>query len=235
MNTYSRTRATAAVLALACGAAAPVMATGSAVPVPAIRQVVVLGDSLAVSPSPSRGFPAHLQEMIDRARLPWTVINAGVSGDTTAGGVQRVAPLLGPKVGVLVFALGANDGLRGVPAERVASNLSTIVRSAQARGVKVLLCGMETLPMRGWNYLLAFHRVFPTLASQHGVPLVPFLLDGVALVSEMNGPDGVHPNAAGARRIAENVWPALESLLRDGEAGREEAAAGRAPAVTAAS
>jgi acyl-CoA thioesterase I len=206
---------TAGVLPGACGGSAVATATGPSATAPtSVRRVVVLGDSLAVSPSMAEAFPAHLQHMIDRHGLPWTVVNAGVSGDTTAGGVRRVEGLLTRDVGALVVALGANDGLRGLSTDAVSRNLSVIIETAQASGIAVLLCGMETLPTKGWEYLLAFHRVFPDLASKHGVPLVPFLLSGVALVPEMNGSDGFHPNATGARRIAENVWPSLEPLLR---------------------
>jgi acyl-CoA thioesterase-1 len=173
---------------------------------------VVLGDSLAVSPSPAQAFPAQLQQIIDREGLRWVVVNAGINGDTTASGVRRVEALL-TDVGALVVALGANDGLRGIPTDTVARNLTAIVQAAQMRGIAVLLCGMETVPTRGWDYLLAFHRIYPAIASELPVPLVPFLLSGVALVPEMNGPDGFHPNAAGARRIAENVWPFLQPLL----------------------
>lgn len=179
-----------------------------------MRRVVVLGDSLAVFPSAKESFPAQLQKMVESVALPWVVVNAGVSGDTTTGGVRRFERLLAPDVGVLVVALGANDGLRGVPADTVSRNVSTIIETAQSRGITVLLCGMETPPTHGWDYTVAFHRIFPALASKHNVPVVPFLLSGVALMRDMNGPDGVHPNAAGARRIAENVWPFLEPLLR---------------------
>jgi acyl-CoA thioesterase I len=205
----------AAAVAMACGAETPATPTQAVAVPPAVRRVVVLGDSLAVSPSRAQSFPAQLQVMVERAGLPWVVVNAGISGDTTAGGVRRVEPLLTPDVGVLVLALGANDGLRGLPPDSVARNLSTIIEAAHARAIDVLLCGMETLPSHGWDYMFGFHRVFPTVASEHRVTLVPFLLDGVALVPEMNGPDGVHPNSAGARRIAETVWPALERLLGD--------------------
>ena len=133
---------------------------------------------------------------------------------TRPGGVRRLEPLLGADVGVLVVALGANDGLGGVSVAAVERNLSTIIETAQARNIKVLLCGMETPPFNGWTYTVAFHDVFPRLARKYNVPLVPFLLSGVALVPEMNGSDGMHPNAAGARRIAENVWPYLEPMLR---------------------
>jgi acyl-CoA thioesterase-1 len=199
-------------LAAGCGSSSPsAPSADSRVPV---RRVVVLGDSLAVSPSIAQGFPAHLQAMIERDGLPWTVTNAGISGDTTADGVRRVQSLLAADVGVLVLELGANDGLAGIDTAEVRRNLSTIVEAAKARNISVLLCGMETLPTRGFDYVVAFHRVFPDVAETYAIPLVPFLLSGVAFVPELNGPDGVHPNLAGARRIAENVWPFLDRLLR---------------------
>ena len=140
--------------------------------------------------------------------------NAGVSGDTTAGGLRRVESLLAGDVGVLVVALGANDGLRGIGVSTVEKNLSTIIELAQRHNVRVLLCGMETPPTHGWDYSVAFHYVFPRLAQQYAVPLVPFLLTGVALTPDMNGPDGIHPNAAGAQRIADTIWPYLEPLVQ---------------------
>jgi acyl-CoA thioesterase-1 len=100
-----------------------------------------------------------------------------------------------------------------VPIETVKKNLASIIEHVQDRNIRVLLCGMETPPAHGWDYTLAFHRLFPALAAQYAVPLVPFLLAGVALNPDLNGPDGIHPNAAGAQRIAETVWPYLESLV----------------------
>jgi acyl-CoA thioesterase-1 len=212
-----------AVVSIACGTGSVVPTGASVTSSETVRRIVVLGDSLAVSPSRAQSFPARLQTMAEGAALPWAVVNGGVSGDTTTGGVQRVGSLLGPDVGVLVVALGANDGLAGVPPETVARNLSTIIDAAQSRDIAVLLCGMNAFPRYGLDYTVAFHRIFPALASKHGVPLVPFLLSGVVLVPEMNGPDGVHPNAAGARRIAENIWPFLEPLLQ-ADAGRRAGA-----------
>jgi acyl-CoA thioesterase-1 len=180
-----------------------------------VNRVVVLGDSLAVSPSRDQSFPSHLQQRIDTADLPWTVVNAGVRGDTTADGLRRFDTAVPRGTRVLVLELGANDGLRGIDPGRIASNLARMIEQAQSRGIVVLLCGMETPPSRGWQYTVAFHDVFPRLAAKYKVPLVPFLLAGVALVPEMNGPDTVHPNARGARRIAETVWPELAPLLRD--------------------
>ena len=200
-------------LTVGCGTASPTPSAPSATPV-AVRRVVVLGDSLSVSPSAAQAFPAQLQTMIERDALSWTVTNAGINGDTTAGGVRRVQSLLGADVGVLVVELGANDGLAGIDPREVQRNISSIVEAARARNISVLLCGMETLPTRGFDYVLAFHQIFPDIAQRYSIPLVPFLLRGVAFLPEMNGPDGIHPNTAGARRIAENVWPFLDRLLQ---------------------
>jgi acyl-CoA thioesterase-1 len=179
-----------------------------------IRRIVVLGDSLSVSPSAAEGFPAHLLRRIEEQRLPWTMTNAGVYGDTTADALRRLDPLLTADVGVLVVALGANDGLQGVPVTSIETNLSAIVSRGQQHSARVLLCGMETPPTHGLAYSIAFHTVFPHVAGTQAVQLMPFLLEGVALVPSLNGRDLVHPNAEGARRIAEAVWPYLEPLLR---------------------
>ena len=179
-----------------------------------VKRLAVLGDSLAVSPSREQGFPSVLQKRIDEARLDWTVINAGVRGDTTAGGLRRLEPVLADRPNVVLVALGANDGLRGVETTTISRNLSEIISRSKASGARVLLAGMETPPLHGWNYTVAFHHVFPNLAREHDVPLVPFLLTGVALDPEMNMEDMIHPNAAGARRIADTVWPYLEPLLK---------------------
>ena len=204
------------VLALLLGLTVVACGSPPASPSPAetvVHRVAVLGDSLAVTPTLSESFPAILQAFIDRERLPWLVTNASISGDTTADGLRRLEAVLATNPAILVLALGANDGLQGVPVATIQRNLSTIIEAAQARGVDVLLSGMETLPLRGFDYALAFHDLFPRLADQYDVPIVPFLLAGVALIPEMNGSDGIHPNAAGARRIAENVWPYVRPML----------------------
>ncbi len=175
--------------------------------------VVVLGDSLAVSPSRAEGFPAELQKRLDTTGPGWTVKNAGVSGDTTTGGLRRFEHALTGDTRVLVLELGANDGLRGIDISTVEKNLSTMIERAQARGIRVLLCGMETPPFNGWNYTVDFHRLFPRVAQKYNVALVPFLLDGVALNPDLNGDDEIHPNAAGAQRIGDTVWPYLEPLV----------------------
>jgi acyl-CoA thioesterase-1 len=179
-----------------------------------VRNVVVLGDSLAVSPSDADNFPAALQQRLDDQAYRWRIVNASAGGAVTADGVRRLDSVLTSDTGILVLELGANDGLRGIPAETVEQNLATMIARAQARGIPVLLCGMETPPTHGWEYTVEFHRVYPGLATKHGVALVPFLLAGVVLNSSLNGPDGIHPNAAGARVIAQTVWPYLERLIQ---------------------
>jgi acyl-CoA thioesterase-1 len=151
--------------------------------------------------------------MLDEAKLPFRVVNHGVSGDTTAGGVRRLRAALDEKPAVLIVALGANDGLRGVPVSQVRANLEKIIEGAQAEGVQVLLCGMEALPTNGWDYFLQFHQIYPALAQKFNVPLVPFILQNVLLNGqEMLQPD-FHPNARGAVEIAVTIWPYLQQLV----------------------
>ena len=187
------------------------------------QHVVVLGDSLAVSPSTADNFPTVLQQRLAAGGYRLTVVNAGASGAITADGVRRLDSVLTDDSRILVLELGANDGLRGIPTETVEQNLASMIERAQARGIRVLLCGMETPPLHRLPFTVSFHRVFPSLASRYDVTLVPFLLAGVALNSDLNGPDGIHPNAAGARTIAETVWPYLERLIRQTEAARRDA------------
>lgn len=202
-----------AVAATSCGRSASPTAPGGTVPEASRRAIVVLGDSLAVSPSRTESFPAVLQARLNAAHPGWTIRNEGVIGDTTADGVQRINAALTADTAILVLELGANDGLRGDGIATIEANLGTMIERAQARSVRVLLCGMQTLPFNGLNYALEFHQLFPRVAARYNVPLVPFLLEGVALIPEFNLPDGIHPNAAGARRIADTVWPYLQPLV----------------------
>ena len=183
-------------------------------------RIVVLGDSLAVSPSHTDSFPAQLQQRLKKSGLSWTVTNAGIKGDQTAGGLRRFNAALPSDTRILILELGANDGLRGVEVPTIEKNLAAMIERAQSRDIKVLLCGMIVPPRFGWNYMLAFQSVFPRLAEKYNLPLVPFLLDGVALKADMNTPDGIHPNAAGANRIADTVWPYLEPLVHERTAGK---------------
>jgi acyl-CoA thioesterase-1 len=176
-----------------------------------IPRVAVVGDSLALSPTTTLNFVTELQARADAERVAVRLVNESAWGDTTADGLRRLDEAL--TADIVIVALGANDGLRGMRVADIERNLDGIVTRARGRDRRVLLCGMETPPWHGWKYSIAFHHVFPTVASRHGVPLVPFLLAGVALDPAMNGPDGVHPNAAGARRIADTVWPHLRALV----------------------
>jgi acyl-CoA thioesterase-1 len=177
--------------------------------------IVVLGDSLASGHGigASKSFPAVLQERVAEQNYPYRIVNAGVSGDTTAGGLHRLDSTLKGDVRLLVVALGANDGLRGIPVAQVKANLARIIERAQARGIRVLLCGMEALPTYGWQYTVAFHQMYLDLAKRYEVPLVPFMLIDVIGNPRLMQPDHVHPNADGARVMADHVWPYLEPLL----------------------
>jgi acyl-CoA thioesterase-1 len=205
----------AILMTASCGTAtAPTRPSETATEANSRREIVVLGDSLAISPSRAQSFPARLQARLDTSYPGWTVVNAGVGGDTTTDGVRRMDAVMTPKTAILVLELGANDGLRGVSIATMEKNLSSIIERAQAREIRVLLCGMETPPFNGWNYSLEFHRLFPRVAARYNVPLVPFLLAGVALNPEFNQADEIHPNAAGAALIADTVWPFLEPLVK---------------------
>jgi len=141
------------------------------------------------------------------------VVNAGVSGDTTAGGLRRVDWVLKAHPRIVILALGANDGLRGLPPERTRDNLANIIERFQAAGVAVLLAGMRVPPNYGDHYADAFAAMFPDLAKRYGLPLIPFFLDGVAANPALNLGDGIHPNAAGYQVIVDRIWPILLPLL----------------------
>jgi acyl-CoA thioesterase-1 len=161
----------------------------------------------------AQAFPSRLQRRLEDARLDYTVVNAGVSGDTSAGGLSRLDWALDGDVRILVVALGGNDGLRGLPVAELTRNLSTIIERAQARGITVILAGMEAPPNYGHEYAFGFHGVYPTLAKKYGVALVPFLLERVAGITDLNQADGIHPTAEGAQIVADNVWAVLEPAI----------------------
>jgi len=210
-------------LAASCEPGPPSETSEPAGPVPlaaaeseaARPRIVVLGDSLTAGwgLAPEQAFPALLSERLGREGFRFEVVNAGLSGDTTAGGLRRVDWVLGDDVRVLILALGANDGLRGLPVAELKSNLARIIERAKARGATVLLAGMEAPPNLGTAYTRAFREVFAELAREQDIALVPFLLRDVAGVASLNQPDGVHPTAQGQRLIAENLWPHLRPLL----------------------
>lgn len=196
---------------------------------PARGTLVILGDSLAAGygVEPEQAFPALLQRRIEAAGLGFEVVNAGVSGDTTAGGLRRVGWLLRRPMDVLVIALGGNDGLRGLAPEATRSNLVAIINTVRARqsGVRIVLAGMEMPPNMGEDYTRTFREVFPRVAREKEVALIPHLLEGVGGRPEMNLPDLIHPTPEGHERIAGNVWAVLGPLL-EGLRGRDQDAAG---------
>jgi len=215
-------------LAVACGgnsaskrrseaAREPSPLQSAAAPAPDNRpRLVFLGDSLTagLGLSPDEAYPSLIQKKIDADGLDYQVVNAGVSGDTSAGGLSRLDWSLEGDVRVMVVALGGNDGLRGLPAAELKKNLSTIIERAQARHIKVVLAGMEAPPNFGQDYIVQFHKVYPELARQYSVPLVPFLLQDVAGIEGLNQRDGIHPTAEGARTVADNVWTVLRPVLK---------------------
>ena len=179
------------------------------------RVIAVLGDSLTagLGVAPDDAYPALLEARLKREDYDYRVVNAGVSGDTSSGGLRRLDWVLKLKPEVVIVALGANDGLRGQSVVQLHDNLVAIIRKAQQAGARVLLAGMRMPPNYGAAYTREFAAVFPEVARRMNVPLVPFLLEGVAAEVRLNQGDGLHPNAEGQRLIAEHVWPHLRPLL----------------------
>ncbi|HUD46920.1 MAG TPA: arylesterase [Candidatus Baltobacteraceae bacterium] len=181
------------------------------------KTVVVLGDSLAAGygVEPAQAYPALLQEKIDAAGLPFTIVNAGVSGDTTADGLGRVDWLLQRRTDVLIVELGGNDGLRGIPVGTIESNLQAIIDHARKKypEIKIVIAGMRMPANLGPDYVDAFAKVFPEIARRNRAALVPFLLEGVGGDASLNQPDGIHPTPAGHKIVAENVWKVLKPVL----------------------
>lgn len=206
-------RAPARGLAVVVVTALVLLAT--AAPAAVERVLVVLGDSLTagLGVAADEAYPARLQERLRREGYDYRVINAGVSGDTTAGGLRRVDWVLRTKPAIVIVALGANDGLRGQPVAAMRDNLTRIVERLQAAGARVLVAGMRVPPNYGDAYAREFAAVFPAVARRTGVPLAPFLLDGVAAVAALNQADGIHPNAQGHAVMADRLWPYLLPLL----------------------
>ena len=181
-----------------------------------VKNIVVLGDSLAAGYGldPALAFPAVLQTKVDDAGWKFRVINAGVSGDTSAGGLRRLDWLLKRKIDVLVLELGGNDGLRGLSAAALKKNLEAIIERTREKypGVQIVLAGMK-MPLNLGDYAVEFSRVFPDVAKEKNVALVPFLLEGVGGSPDLNLPDRIHPTAEGQKILAENVWAILKPIL----------------------
>jgi acyl-CoA thioesterase-1 len=179
-------------------------------------KIIAFGDSLTAGfgLEEIESYPYLLQQRLKADGFDYEVVNAGVSGDTSLGGLERIDwTLESENAEVLILELGANDLLRGVPPGKMKENLDKIIEKAKAKNVDVLLCGMIAPPTMGAEYQRAFSDAFPDLAEKHDVEYVPFLLDGVALNSDLNQADGIHPNAQGTRMMMENVYRELKPLL----------------------
>ena len=185
------------------------------------KTLLLYGDSLmaGLGLDANDGFAAQLQAALAARGIAVTVVNASVSGDTTADGLDRLDWTLADRPDAVILELGANDMLQGLPADTVSNNLGLILDRLNAEGVPVLLAGMKANPSLGASYVTAFDSTFPSLSAQHGAALFPFFLDGVAQDAALNQEDAIHPNAAGVRIIVANILPYVERLL-DGAAGQ---------------
>jgi acyl-CoA thioesterase-1 len=182
------------------------------------KTVLFFGDSLTAGyglDDPSQAFPGVVQNKIDEAKLHFKVVNAGVSGETSAGGKARIAWILKHKVDVFVLELGANDGLRGIPVSETVKNLQAIIDAVKAKypNAKLMLLGMQVPPNMGSAYAYSFKAIFPELAAKNNMTLMPFLLKDVGGVLSLNQKDGIHPTAEGAKIVGNNVWQALQGIL----------------------
>ena len=178
--------------------------------------IVALGDSLTsgAGVDPAENYPSQLQGKMDQLGYRYRVVNAGVSGNTSAQGLNRLESVRRERPEIVILALGANDGLRGLPVDATRGNLGGIIRSLQSDGAQVVLTGMIMPPNYGPQYTRSFKEIFPDLARQYEVPLVRFLLDGVGGVPSLNQADGIHPTGEGYAKVVENIWPVLEPLLQ---------------------
>ncbi len=179
-------------------------------------KIVAFGDSLTAGfgLAEKESYPYLLQEKLKADGFNYEVINAGVSGETSLGGLERVDWVLEQEnVRILILELGANDLLRGLPVAKMKGNLAAIIKKAQAKNIRVLLCGMLAPPTMGAQYQRDYVTAFPDLASEYKVEFLPFLLEGIALDKDLNQPDGIHPNAAGEKVMTDNVYKALKPML----------------------
>lgn len=181
------------------------------------KVILFFGDSLTAGYGIEleEAFPALIQNRLDSLSLDYTVVNSGVSGETTSGGLNRINWVLNQKVDVFILELGANDGLRGIPLEETANNLQAIIDKVKEKNstTKIVLAGMQIPPNMGPEYTTEFRKIFPALAEENEIPLIPFLLDGVAGIPALNLEDGIHPTPEGHKIVKENVWSVLQNVV----------------------
>lgn len=186
-------------------------------PAPTTKTIVFFGNSLTAGYglSPAEAFPALIQKKLDSSRIAYSVVNAGVSGETSSGGNARIDWILKAPVDIFVLELGANDGLRGIPLEETRRSLQAIIDKVKSKypEAKLVMAGMQIPPNMGQTYASGFKNIFPELAKKNNMTLVPFLLEGVGGDERLNQGDGIHPTAEGHRVLAENVWSVLEEIL----------------------
>ncbi|MCY7376735.1 MAG: arylesterase [Pyrinomonadaceae bacterium] len=213
-----------AIFAAACGASSAEQQTNRRVekkpPVNIVSdkpKIVAFGDSLTAGfgLAEKESYPYLLQEKLRADGYDYEVVNAGVSGETSLGGLERVDWVLEQEnVWILILQLGANDLLRGLPVAKMKQNLATIIKKAQAKNIEVLLCGMLAPPTMGAQYQREYVTAFPDLASEFKVEFLPFLLENIALNKDLNQPDGIHPNAEGEKIMTDNVYKSLKPMLK---------------------
>jgi len=183
------------------------------------KTIIFFGDSLTagLGLDPQEAFPAVIQSTLDSLGMDYTVINSGLSGETTASGRNRLNWVLNQKADIFILELGANDGLRGIPLEETRTNLQAIIDAVREKdpNTQIILTGMQIPPNMGQAYTTEFRKIFPDLAERNALPLIPFLLEGVAGVPELNQEDGIHPTVEGQKILANNVWAVLKGVLQE--------------------
>ena len=211
---------TGAILLVSCASAPPAVETQAPVTSPAIEDdrpaIVAFGDSISAGHGVKEGssYPDFLQRALDGAGYEYRVVNAGVSGDTTSGGLTRAGAIAASNPAMVILELGGNDGLRGLPIESTRANLDEMITILQKSGTIVVLAGMTLPPNYGPDYISSFEQVYEDLAEKYQAPLIPFLLEGVGGHKEFMQDDGIHPNVEGHRIVAENALRVIEPLLK---------------------
>lgn len=182
------------------------------------KTILIFGDSITAGygVEPDQAFPAHIQQKIDSLGLSYEVLNGGLSGETSAGGLRRISWVLQRDVDIMILELGGNDGLRGIDLSSTKDNLQQIVDKALAKypDMEIIIAGMQVPPNLGIEYTKEFREIFPTLAKENDLKLIPFILEKVGGIAELNLPDQIHPNAEGHKLVAETVWETLYPILK---------------------